>query len=359
MQYIEPPGGRPWALLAIAGSSLLLNAWFVMSRPSADDCNVAPAAQAAQVATAQVPAAQVPGAHAPAAQLASVAGAAPATDALPAEALMVAQEPAAAPSKAPQLPGNLIHVSTEVTHSFARTFQKAVAEEHADVVSAVYARLFFWDLDVRRDLQAGDEVKAVYGWDGTLADIPAASYRSGKLGQTLQAYRYQASGDRFPSYWNAQGQEVGLRLKDSPIAEYEQVTALLKDRPSHRGMDFKTPVGTPIVSPRNGTVTRTNWNTKYNGGCVEVRYSDGVVAKFLHLDSTEVKAGQSVSKGTLLGLAGNTGRSTAPHLHYEMEKGGKVLDPVDYHGTFRRSLPQADMAAFQAEVQRYQAMLDR
>lgn len=352
MQYMEPPGGRPWALLAIAGSSLLLNAWFLVSRPSADDCTVAPVAQTAEVPAAQIAVAQVPAAQAPAAQVAAAA-----TDALPAEALMVAQEPA--PSKAPELPGNLIHVSTAVTHSFARTFQKAVAPEHADVVSAVYARLFFWDLDVRRDLQAGDEVKAVYGWDGTLADIPAASYKSGKLGQTLQAYRFKASGDRFTSYWNAQGQEVGLRLKDSPIAEYEQVTALLKDRPSHRGMDFKAPVGTHIVSPRNGTITRVNWNTKYNGGCVEVRYSDGVVAKFLHLDSTEVKTGQSVSKGTLLGLSGNTGRSTAPHLHYEMEKGGRVLDPVDYHGTFRRSLPSADQAAFQGEVSRLQAMLDR
>jgi murein DD-endopeptidase MepM/ murein hydrolase activator NlpD len=242
-------------------------------------------------------------------------------------------------------------------HSLARTFQKATPK-HADVVSAVYARTFVWDLDLRRDLQKGDQVSVVYEWDGELAHIPVASYRSSKLGRTLEAYRFQATGDAFPSWWDGEGREMSRVLLETPLRDYEQITSLLKDRPGHRGMDFKTPVGTDVISPKAGTVVRTDWNLTYNGKCAEVRFSDGTLARFLHLSRTDVRSGQRLAAGEVIGLSGSTGRSTAPHLHYELERKGKVVDPVDYHGVMQRALPAVDLAAFNAEKDRLQAMLD-
>lgn len=320
MRYIDPPDGRPWALLALCGGSLFLNAilatrlWMLAPAP-VQVAAVEPAPSPAAVAEVEAPAVE-------------------------AEAVEVEPEAVA-------LEGGMLRVDAEVTHSLARTFQNAVKPEHADVVSAVYARLFVWDLDLRKDLQRGDQIKAIYGWDGELAHIPVASYRSGKLGRELKAYQFQAAGDVHPSFWDESGVEVPHRLVNGPLkGNYEQVTSLLKDRPTHKGMDFKVPVGTEVFTPKGGTVVRADWNFKYNGNCAEVRFDDGTLARFLHLSETHVKAGQRLAAGSVVGLTGNTGRSTAPHLHYELEKSGRVVDPVKYHGTIRRKLSDGDRVEF-------------
>lgn len=335
MRLIDPPGGLPWALLSLCGSSLLLNAIL-----------------AARIFTAEAPEpVEIPCPE-------PVAEVVPDTEAADDAAIAELAVPPA-PPEPPPLPENTHVVNGQVANNLAYTFQQITPDAHANVVSAVYARLFFWDLDVRRDLQKGDDVSVVYEWDGELAHIPVASYTSRKLGKTLHAYRFQASSDAYPSYWNEEGVEVPYRLKDSPLADYEQVTSLLKDRPRHRGMDFKTPVGTDLLSPRNGKVTRVNWNVANNGSCIEVRYRDGTIAKFLHLSEVTVKAGQSVSAGSVIGKTGNSGRSTAPHLHYELEKSGKVVDPVTYHGVYRRTLPDGDQTAFSQERSHLAALLEQ
>jgi murein DD-endopeptidase MepM/ murein hydrolase activator NlpD len=339
MQLMDPPGGRPWALLGLCGGSLLLNVVLITNLAMGSSAEVEAAAPSEGAPTAAV-------AHIEA----SAADAAPVGD-------PVAQPPAAEPAGpdvVASVDGGARVVRAAVERSFAYTFQRAVPE-HADVVSAVYARLFFWDLDVRRDLQKGDNIEVAYTWDGELAHIPVASYQSKKLGKTLRAYKFQAAGDTYPSWWNEHGEEAAYQLVNGPLGSYEQVTSLLKDRPRHKGMDFKVPVGEPVVMPRAGKVVRTNWNFKYNGNCVEVRYDDGTIARFLHLSETTAQAGSYAKKGESLGLTGNTGRSTAPHLHYELEKNGRVVDPVDYHGVKRRKLPAGERAAFDAEV----AKLDR
>lgn len=163
----------------------------------------------------------------------------------------------------------------------------------------------------------------------------------------LGAYRWQAPGDRFPSYWSDDGTEVPRRLVEGPLQDYEQITSLLKDRPTHAGMDFKTPIGTPVRSPRAGTVTRTNWNHAANGNCIEVRFVDGTLAKFLHLNENLVAEGDRVMAGMEIAKSGNTGHSTGAHLHYQLERGGRVIDPIEYHGTLRRQLPDAALPTFQ------------
>ena len=173
----------------------------------------------------------------------------------------------------------------------------------------------------------------------------------------MAAYRWQAPGDAFTSYWQEDGTEVPYRLQDGPLQDYEQITSLLKDRPSHAGMDFKTPVGTPVVSPKAGTVARVNWNWNANGNCVEVKHDDGAVIKYLHLSESRVSVGDRVGKGDVIALTGNTGRSTAPHLHYQVEKAGKVLDPLEYHGTVRRRVEGQTLQSLMTETGRLDAIL--
>jgi len=336
MNLIAPPDGRPWALMALSGASVVLNVVLVAAllMPSAaSDTN-----QTASVADTEMAVDHDLSAHAPAD--------------LSAEAASQVAEPVAA-----AVPAGVEVLHGSVERNLAYTFKQAGAAD-PDKLSAVAARLFVWDLDLRRDLQKGDRVDIAYHTQDDLPVVLAARFRSNKLGQDLNAFRFQATGDAFPSYWSADGVEVPHVLSECPLrGKYEQITSLLKDRPTHKGMDFKAPVGTPVVTPRAGTVVRTNWNHAYNGNAVEVRWADGTLARFLHLSETSVQPGQSLAAGAVIGQSGNTGRSTAPHLHYELEKAGKTLDPAKVHGTRRRALPTSDRARFAAEVERLQSLL--
>jgi len=271
----------------------------------------------------------------------------------------VPKAPAAVEAAAPAIPADGIHtVFASLNTSIPHTLSKAAAP-YGDNVSATLSRLLVWDLDVRKDLRPNDTIEAM--WTLGTSDvvvIQAARYFSQKSNQTIAAYRFHAKGDRYPSYWSADGVEIPHTLKKSPLAEYEQITSLLKDRPTHHGMDFKVDVGTPIVTPFDGVVTRVNWNLAANGNCVEIQHADGVLAKYLHLSNTKVKAGARVKAGELIALSGNTGRSTGPHLHYQLNQGSKVIDPVTYHGTIRRTLPEGERAQFKAIVDAANARLD-
>lgn len=253
---------------------------------------------------------------------------------------------------------SVIHAS--VQSNLTVTFRESGVED-ADGLSSVFSRLFVWDVNMGKDLQPGDKVEVIYrtGEDG-FPEIAAARLNSKKYGKTFTAFQWKAPNDKYPSYWMFDGTEVSYQLKNSPINDYEQVISLLKDGRGHKGMDFKAPVGTPSFSPQKGVVTRVNFgNSRYNGNCVEVKYADGTLAKWLHMEKITVKEGQTVNAGDQVGLVGNTGRSFGPHLHYQLnQSNGNVIDPVKYHGTYRRKLHDRDVTAFLQDVGVYINALD-
>jgi murein DD-endopeptidase len=241
-------------------------------------------------------------------------------------------------------------LDTTVRGSISESFVAALAADGAEL-AAHLARIFMWDLNLHRDVEPGDRVRLI--WRRNAAgdpEIRAARYQSLRLGKSLWVYRFSAAKDEYPSYWDREGVETPRRLKASPLLDYEQITALLKDRPTHQGLDFKTPEGTPVHAPRAGVATRLDWKLHGNGHCVELRYADGTLAKFLHLSAIKVRGGARVRAGQVIALTGNTGHSTAPHLHYQLSRGTRTLDPVDYHGVERRRLEGAALAAFRAEL---------
>src|SRR5262249_42563811 len=149
--------------------------------------------------------------------------------------------------------------------------------------------------------------------------VHALRFQSGKLNRTFRAFRYQPAGSRFARLYQADGAEVEARLVDAPLDDYEQITSLLRDGRGHKGVDFKTPAGTPVKAPFDGVVTRRNWNVRLNGNSIEVAEAGGArIAMFLHLSEipTEIHLGERVKRGQVIALSGNTGHSFAPHLHY-------------------------------------------
>ena len=97
----------------------------------------------------------------------------------------------------------------------------------------------------------------------------------------------------------------------------------------HAGMDFRAPTGTPIRAPASGKIVRAGRNGGY-GKMVEIDHGNGLKTRFAHLSRIQVRVGEEVSAGQRIGASGNTGRSTGPHLHYEVRKDGQAVNPMRY-----------------------------
>ena len=271
--------------------------------------------------------------------------------------------------------GDPLFVSATIKDNFFSSFTASDSvgklEEKYDIprldqlLSAHAARLLIFDLLLRKDVRNGDQVDVVFRLipeeeRATRNDLPdtieilSLKYRSRKLNKTIQIFRFKKPGDAYSRYYYGDGQQVEPLLQNPPIKSYIQVTATLRDRrPKHDGVDFKSPTGTPVFSTVNGTVLRTNWKRRYNGYCIELKDGHSKhVLKYLHMSSVIVEAGESVKAGQQIGDSGNTGKSTAPHLHYQMNVGvkGKVLDPFKEHKTKVLLLSGTDLELFRKTI---------
>jgi murein DD-endopeptidase MepM/ murein hydrolase activator NlpD len=95
----------------------------------------------------------------------------------------------------------------------------------------------------------------------------------------------------------------------------------------HEGLDFVAEHGSPIVATAAGTVTRSGWDSAY-GNVIEVSHIEGFTTRYAHLSKRLVEVGQKVQRGETIAQLGNTGRSTGPHLHYEVMRNDRILNPT-------------------------------
>ncbi|MFT6531474.1 MAG: murein DD-endopeptidase MepM/ murein hydrolase activator NlpD [Limimaricola cinnabarinus] len=97
----------------------------------------------------------------------------------------------------------------------------------------------------------------------------------------------------------------------------------------HAGTDFAAPIGTPVYSTADGVVVSAGWASGY-GRLIKIQHEFGIETRYAHLNKIGVKVGQRVSRGERIGDMGNSGRSTGPHLHYEVRVGGTPVNPMTY-----------------------------
>lgn len=97
----------------------------------------------------------------------------------------------------------------------------------------------------------------------------------------------------------------------------------------HKGVDWACPVGTALMASCGGTVVQAGWFGGY-GNCVTIRHPDGRQTRYGHMSKVLVKVGQTVTQGQKIGLSGNTGRSTGPHVHFEIIINGSQVNPLKY-----------------------------
>lgn len=219
---------------------------------------------------------------------------------------------------------------------------------------------FSYDVDFQRSLHPGDRFSLLYeqrvdpetgvGVGGTL--LTASLVLKGK---DLAIYRFQPKGGAW-SFYNDRGESVKKGLLRTPIDGARISSGFGKRRhpvlgytKHHKGIDFAAPPGTPIMASGDGVIEKLGFWDAY-GNYIRIRHNREVATAYAHLSryAKGLKAGKRVSQGQIIGYVGTTGRSTGPHLHYELLKGGVQINPSSMKMMPTVRLGGADLSRFQS-----------
>jgi murein DD-endopeptidase MepM/ murein hydrolase activator NlpD len=261
-----------------------------------------------------------------------------------------------------------LKIRNSLTYSVCKAITKA---EGCETMSAYTSRLLSWFIDVNKGMRNGDSLDVIYETvpDKNLFRILKLSYNSQLSKKLFEANYFSRGNNGLGSYYDSAGVEIAKSIVDqyAPVRNYQEITSLpgdfRKGPVGHVGTDFKTAVGTDVYSSFEGRVIRTNWNVRANGYCVELDHPrEGVKTLYLHLSRVLVKAGQFVKQGDKIAKTGNTGRTFAPHLHYEIKSRGKkkiVYNPFNFKHikSFYKEVPREEWESFQKTVSQYNSIL--
>jgi len=237
-----------------------------------------------------------------------------------------------------------------------------MAAQKAGVPQSVMADMvdaFAFDVDFQREIRSGDQFavfyEAFYGEDGRLI-------KTGKLmkaaltvqGEPKILYGYRPASSAIVQYYDESGQNARRALLRTPV-KYGRISSnygmrkhpILGYSKMHSGVDFAAPTGTPIRAAGDGVINYRARKGGY-GKYVRIRHNGTYSTAYAHLSryANGQKNGTRVKQGEIIGYVGSTGRSTGPHLHYEIIKNGKHTNPMRVKLPNGKKLSSEEMIAF-------------
>jgi murein DD-endopeptidase MepM/ murein hydrolase activator NlpD len=239
-----------------------------------------------------------------------------------------------------------------------------------DRVVVELAGVLAYAIDFQRSIRAGDEFDILFerfvDEEGDVArtgDILYASYDG--RGEPKEFYRYETP-DGIVGYYSPDGASAQRLLMLTPINGARLSSHFGRRRHpilgytrAHNGTDFAAPLGTPILAAGNGVVERANRYGSF-GNYLRIRHANGFQTAYAHLNgfARGVRAGTRVTQGQVVAYVGTTGRSTGPHLHYEVHQNGRPVNPMTLDLPTGRQLADDEIALFEAERDRIIAIRD-
>ena len=209
----------------------------------------------------------------------------------------------------------------------------------AGILADVYDLLAF-EMDFERDVRAGQKFSVLFEEnfsEGKKVDnghVLAVSFEA--LRGNVQMYRYRKS-DGTIGYYDADGNGAIKSLKRTPINNAKVTSSFSTRRKhpvlgftrAHKGVDFRAATGTPIPAAGAGRVVARGYN-RGHGNYIKIRHNGSYETLYAHMSKfvKNVKVGTTVRQGQTVGYVGSTGLSTGPHLHYEIIKNGKHVNPM-------------------------------
>ncbi len=227
----------------------------------------------------------------------------------------------------------------------------------ADVI-----RIYSWDVDFQRDIRRGDRIEVMYdsyetedGYVAKTGDIQYAKLIVGGVEKPL--YRYEMDDGRV-DYFSPDGRSARKALMKTPI-DGARISSgfgmrrhpVLGYSKMHKGMDFAAPTGTPIYAAGDGVVEKAGRFSSY-GNYLRIRHNTSIKTAYAHLSrfSKGISAGTRVKQGQVVAYVGTTGRSTGPHLHYEVMLDGNQVNPNSLKLPTGETLGGRELAKFKGSL---------
>lgn len=249
------------------------------------------------------------------------------------------------------------HAEGRITTSL---YDSAIASKLPIDVLMRLIQVFSFDVDFQREVQPGDAFEVLYnafhdelGVTARTGDIVWASMTLS--GKKLEYARFHPKGG-FPDYYDRRGQSVKKTLMRTPINGARLSSRFGKRRHPilgytkvHRGVDFAAPKGVPIMAAGDGVIESIGRNGSY-GKYIRIRHNSTYKTAYAHMSGfgRGLKKGARVRQGSIIGYVGTTGRSTGPHLHYEVLKNGKQTNPMSVRLPAGEKLKGKPLKAFLA-----------
>lgn len=228
-------------------------------------------------------------------------------------------------------------------------------------VLAELIRVYSYDVDFQRDVQAGDSFEVVFesvrNEEGRQVAAGAIQFAALTLSGARKAVYRHVMADGSADYFNDQGESVRKALLRTPIDGAKlssgfgkRLHPILGYTAMHRGVDFAAPAGTPIYAAGDGVVAAAEFNGAY-GKYVRIRHSGAYATAYAHMSRFGKNAapGKRIRQGEIIGYVGSTGRSTGPHLHYEILVSGTQTNPLKVKMPAGPKLAGKDLARFLKE----------
>lgn len=224
-------------------------------------------------------------------------------------------------------------------------------------------KAYSWNIDFQRDIRKGDSIEVLYESieteDGKVIENGNLLYANLDVGgRTVPLYRYEMKDGRV-EYFDTKGHSLKRTLMKTPI-DGARVSSgygmrkhpVLGYSKMHKGVDFAARTGTPIYAAGNGVVEKAGRNGGY-GNYIRIRHNGEFKTAYAHMSkfAKGIQAGSRVKQGDIIGYVGTTGRSTGPHLHYEvLNSANKQMDPGSVKVPVGEQLAGTEYAKFKEMV---------
>ena len=231
-----------------------------------------------------------------------------------------------------------------------------------------FTKIYEYSVDFQRDIRPGDKFtmyfNAYKNRKGNIVKTGDLLYTSFSPGDKKSEFWLFSNEKKTENFYDENGKTAKRRLRATPINGARISSGfggrkhpILGYRKMHTGVDFAAPTGTPVLAAGSGTVEYAAWNGAA-GKYIRIRHTDGYKTAYFHLSKINVSAGKYVKQDQIIGKVGSTGRSTGPHLHYEVILNGKKINPKRLSQLSGKPLGKAEMNKFnkrREEIERMRA----
>lgn len=234
-----------------------------------------------------------------------------------------------------------------------------------EIETATVTEIFQEQLNFSRAIRKGDRFQIVRSVQ-MIDDQPTGKVRieSARIQQRRREYTAFLFSDG--RYYDKQGKSLARAFTRTPLNKKYRISSSFNPRrvhpvtgrvSPHNGTDFATPTGTKVFSTGDGTVARVG-NHPFAGRYVDIQHGGQYKTRYLHLHRVLVRRGETVRRGQAIALSGNTGRSTGPHLHFELHVHGRPVNPMRAKIPISRSVSKKDKPLFAKKVTEQTQLLD-